>query len=730
MSDIDVNKIQQNVKELQDQNFIDFQQWKKLGKDIEKLSEKIKLSDTNLIVLMKKIKNDYEKLKKIIVDENVQVQLNNKIEKNKNDIIDSNNKIEKNINEINKKVNTETFQNEVDEINSNINNKVGKINSQMDNIVNLYADNYITDNILDVDSLSLNLKDNTTILFPRNIKIKINKPIQLRNKNNVSIQGNFSEIEVNGEFNIFDIQGTQSHYCNNIAIEKLTITGYKDPTYTQLICGIKLMYVNNILIRDCIIQNIGCSKTSAGSIWLEYVTDGLIENCKIYNSGSNGIVGNYCTRITVRKVLVDDTKAQNAFYFPREATDILVDNCVSLNAADGALEFGDDTKEDLCNMKSSNCICRNSYLKSKFGVYLSGGANHKLIGNTIIIDSNGNFGGVSIQNNSYGAQVLDNTIINKGGLNSDLCIIMGDDSQTGDTYKNAVIKNNKIYGKGMLIHFKSNVSQGVEIIGNTFSSLPYATITSLSLTDNTIEVAYYKEFNIDVGDYGSIDNELVKITSVVKTTKTTTKRTYDILRLTIERGQNNTTIAEHKSNNLLYIVGNNLSSGQKCVGLFCNKSFNERSNIIFDSNKFVSLISGIVFTDNVVDLTVINNVFTNTKSPIWTLKNIKNSIFKNNIEEKYGAIYNNNGIFINGALETTKIFNNEMKITLNDSISNSNDFHIAPPTQGNWNRGDVVKNYRPVEQGTSGSLFIIDGWTCTTSGTPGTWVENKIMTGN
>ena len=83
MSDIDVNKIQQNVKELQDQNFIDFQQWKKLGKDIEKLSEKIKLSDTNLNLLMKKIKNDYENLKKIIVDENIQVQLNNKIEKNK-----------------------------------------------------------------------------------------------------------------------------------------------------------------------------------------------------------------------------------------------------------------------------------------------------------------------------------------------------------------------------------------------------------------------------------------------------------------------------------------------------------------------------------------------------------------------------------------------------------------------------------------------------------------------
>lgn len=134
MSDIDVNKIQQNVKELQDQNAIDFQQWKKLGKDIEKLSEKIKLSDTNLNMLMKKIKNDYEKMKKIIIDENIQVQLNNKIELNKNEIVDNknkidyvkikaeenSNKIEQNKNEINKKVNIETFENKVDEISSQL----------------------------------------------------------------------------------------------------------------------------------------------------------------------------------------------------------------------------------------------------------------------------------------------------------------------------------------------------------------------------------------------------------------------------------------------------------------------------------------------------------------------------------------------------------------------------------------------------------------------------------
>ena len=47
MADIDINRIQKNIEELQDQNAIDFQQWKRLGQEIEKLTEKIKTSDRN-----------------------------------------------------------------------------------------------------------------------------------------------------------------------------------------------------------------------------------------------------------------------------------------------------------------------------------------------------------------------------------------------------------------------------------------------------------------------------------------------------------------------------------------------------------------------------------------------------------------------------------------------------------------------------------------------------------
>lgn len=102
MSDADINRIQQDIEQLQDQNAIDFQQWKRLGQEIEKLDEKIKTSDCRLNLLIKKIKADYENLKEkitedigktkkdietdyanlkqVMIDENAQAYLNNKID--------------------------------------------------------------------------------------------------------------------------------------------------------------------------------------------------------------------------------------------------------------------------------------------------------------------------------------------------------------------------------------------------------------------------------------------------------------------------------------------------------------------------------------------------------------------------------------------------------------------------------------------------------------------------
>jgi len=54
----------------------------------------------------------------------------------------------------------------------------------------------------------------------------------------------------------------------------------------------------------------------------------------------------------------------------------------------------------------------------------------------------------------------------------------------------------------------------------------------------------------------------------------------------------------------------------------------------------------------------------------------------------------------------------------------------AAPTSGSWMQGDAVMNSAPSELGTAGSKYVIEGWTCVVSGTPGTWVPRRFLTGN
>ena len=54
----------------------------------------------------------------------------------------------------------------------------------------------------------------------------------------------------------------------------------------------------------------------------------------------------------------------------------------------------------------------------------------------------------------------------------------------------------------------------------------------------------------------------------------------------------------------------------------------------------------------------------------------------------------------------------------------------AAPTTGTWAQGDFVKNSAPAEAGSAGSKYITQGWTCTVSGAPGTWLPVRTLTGN
>ena len=54
----------------------------------------------------------------------------------------------------------------------------------------------------------------------------------------------------------------------------------------------------------------------------------------------------------------------------------------------------------------------------------------------------------------------------------------------------------------------------------------------------------------------------------------------------------------------------------------------------------------------------------------------------------------------------------------------------AAPTTGSWVQGDFVRNSAPVEAGAINNKYVIYGWRCVASGTPGTRLEQRALTGN
>lgn len=54
----------------------------------------------------------------------------------------------------------------------------------------------------------------------------------------------------------------------------------------------------------------------------------------------------------------------------------------------------------------------------------------------------------------------------------------------------------------------------------------------------------------------------------------------------------------------------------------------------------------------------------------------------------------------------------------------------AAPTTGSWQQGDEIRNSNRTELGGGGSKYVLMGWVCVASGTPGTWREMRVLTGN
>ena len=153
---IDINKHEVDIDTLFKQNENDLVSIKELYKKLKELEKKIiqiKYIDTKLA---DKLKKDYEKLKRIIIDENIQVQLDNKI------------------NEINSQL-----DNKINEINSQLGNNVKELNKVKNRIVSIY-DLAAINETTDIGAIINKYTEEYTIYLP-NGNYRVDTPIVLKN---------------------------------------------------------------------------------------------------------------------------------------------------------------------------------------------------------------------------------------------------------------------------------------------------------------------------------------------------------------------------------------------------------------------------------------------------------------------------------------------------------------------------------------------------------------------
>jgi hypothetical protein len=74
----------------------------------------------------------------------------------------------------------------------------------------------------------------------------------------------------------------------------------------------------------------------------------------------------------------------------------------------------------------------------------------------------------------------------------------------------------------------------------------------------------------------------------------------------------------------------------------------------------------------------------------------------------------------------------QVNLLAEGQIAASYSAYTAAPTgtAQAYSQGDFLRNSQPTELGAAGSKYVVLGFVCVASGTPGTWVACRCLTGN
>jgi len=79
--------------------------------------------------------------------------------------------------------------------------------------------------------------------------------------------------------------------------------------------------------------------------------------------------------------------------------------------------------------------------------------------------------------------------------------------------------------------------------------------------------------------------------------------------------------------------------------------------------------------------------------------------------------------------ELVKAINIKVNALALGRVSGTDGAMTSPPAAGEWAQGDWVRNAAPTEAGSAGSRYVVTGWMCVAAGSPGTWVQTRVLTG-
>ena len=555
---IDINKHEVDIDNLKKQNVNDLASIKELYRKLDETEEKI--SQINYIdnQLANKLKKEYENLKKIILNENIQVELNNKIEETKTEL-----------NEISSQMDT-------------ITNKTNLIINVKDFGVLGDGTTNDTNNLIKVFAFAQeNELITKTIIFPKGVYL-------VNGESATSSDSEYGRLRVPSN-TIIDLCGSEIKMIQN---EK------NNSSIFRIINKENIVIKNGIFHGDFNNGNYVLGEWSFG-VSAQDSKNIVVKDSSFYNFRGDGIYFSYVgntenanDNILIKNCLVD-TVHRNGISITR-GKNVIIDGCTIRNTTGNSLGAGIDIEPDhdiedeyvqylvLSNNKFYNI--KGSALRVQYC------KNAKVYSNTVLnsltpvetreaydIEIYDNYfdgiSGVNCSGYNLGNIVIrNNTFINFADTNlpgyTSSCILLNQVDKEGNgkvIFKDNIIQN-LIVGICILIP-----SGNTEIIRNRVDNIPGEFVrargnSKVDIFDNTLS-------NFSNSTTGIIR---ARDTSYINIKNNTFDSQIDILIPNNESGAHNTDIQGYQPNVGYYIAGQFVKNGNKTdvstIGWLCTST--------------------------------------------------------------------------------------------------------------------------------------------------------------